>query len=117
MDLDKKDYITILKYYNVPYKKNNLRSLKKKAHHILIAKLCDCIKAVQNTKTKKKYNRKFPIAVCTKIIFSNRRLKHYRFTCKKRKLYPKKGTRKILTKTGKIHFNKKGKRRRKKKTK
>ena len=114
MNLDKRDYETIIKYYNVKLprrKKNNLKTLRQKSHRILINKLCRCIEAVQKAKTKKKYGRKFPIAVCNKSIFGNRNIKHFRFTCKKKKkLYPKKGTRKILVKTAKIHFNKKRKR-------
>ena len=109
MDLSKKDYETILKHYGkrIPRTKSgtsDIRKMKKKIYTLLANKLCRCIKAVQKGK-KKKYADRIAIAICTKSIFNNRGLKHFRFTCKKkRKLRPKKGTRKILLKTKKIHF-------------
>jgi len=55
-----------------------------------------CIKAVQK---KSRYKKSRAIAICNNSIFKKRDLKHFRFTCKKKKFYRKKGTRKILSKT------------------
>lgn len=109
MDLDKKDFEKILKHYGkqIPHTKKgkiDTRKMKKQVYKLFANKLCKCIKAVQKSK-KKKYTNRIAIAICNKSIFDNRGLKHFRFTCKKkRKLRPKKKTRKILVKTKKIHF-------------
>jgi len=107
MNLNKTDYEIILRYYGISIprgKKGTLRKMKKRVHKVLVNKLCRCIKAVQKSK-KKKYAKRAAIAVCNKSIFGNRGLKHFRFTCKKkRRLFSKKGTRKILAKTKKIYF-------------
>lgn len=105
MKLNKDDYIKIIQHYGykVPTRKNskkpNLTKTKKLARDILASKLCKCIKKVQ-----KSSNLKEPaaIAICNESIFSNRKLKHYRFTCKKRyQLKHKKGKKYSLSKTKK----------------
>ena len=109
MDLANKDYEIILRHYNIAIprkagRKKDFRKIKKRAHDILINKLCRCIKAVQKTR-KKIYTKRAAIAICNKSIFGNRGLKHFRFTCKKKKrLLTKKGRRKKLAKTKKIYF-------------
>lgn len=109
MKLNKDDYIKIIKHYGqkVPTRKNskkpNITKTKKMARSILARKLCKCIKKVQKTSNVKE---PAAIAICNESIFSNRNLKHYRFTCKKRyHLKNKKNKRYSLTKTKKnINF-------------
>ena len=122
MNLTKEDYIIILNHYkiSVPTTKKGKPSMikmKKRVNAILAGKLCRCIKAVEKYKKRRKYGKSFPVAVCNKSIFQNRGIKHYRFTCKKKhKLFPKKGTKTVLSKTrkGKLKFKPKRKSRRKK---
>jgi len=99
--LTKRDHITILKYYSIPY--NNLTNFEMEhaAEDILATKLCRCIKKVEkNTNNKKK-----AIAVCTNSIFKRRNLKVYKYKCDKgHKLITNKKTRKRLQKTKRIHF-------------
>ena len=115
MNLVKKDYELILKHYGrrIPRTRkgtSDTRKMKKQVYIIFANKLCRCIKAVQKS-GKKKYAKRKAIAVCNKSIFGNRGLKHFRFTCKKkRKLKTKKGTRKMIVKTKKLHFKPKRKR-------
>lgn len=103
MELSREDYELIIRHYGrrIPRTRRgrgDLRKMKRVVNNIMINKLCRCIKAV----TKKE---KAAVAICTKSIFKNRGLKHFRFTCKKkRSLRFKKGTRKKLVKTKKIHF-------------
>ena len=112
MDVTKKDYEVILRHYGrrIPRTRKgtpHLSKMKKQVNQIFANKLCRCIKAVQKSKNKK-YAKRKAIAICNKSIFNNRGLRHFRFTCKKkRKLRYKKGTRKTLMKTKKIHFRNK----------
>ena len=111
MKLTLDDYIIIAKHYGlrIPISKKtkryNFRKLKKNVHTLLAKKLCRCIKSVQKTSKKSltrknKYKENRAIAICNKSIFKNRGMKHYRFTCKKKKkLFPRKGI--ILSKTKK----------------
>jgi hypothetical protein len=95
MDLSLEDYKIILKHYNleIPSNKSNIKT---KAENILAEKLCRCIKAVDPKDEKKS------IAICNKSLFSNRNLKKFRFTCKKKsKLGFKKNSKKKLMKTKK----------------
>ena len=48
---------------------------------MLSSKLCKCIKKVQKGS---RLTEPGAITVCNKSIFTNRNLKHYRFTCKKK---------------------------------
>jgi hypothetical protein len=74
-ELKNKDYINILKFYkmNIPKSK---RLLKQQAENILNDKLCRCIKKLEPDNEQKS------IAICSKSIFSNKNLKHGKFTCK-----------------------------------
>ena len=49
MDLTKTDYIQILNYYNVPFKKTTTSYVKKLAERIIAKKLCSCIKKIIHT--------------------------------------------------------------------
>ena len=114
MKISLDDYITIAKHYGLKIpltkktKKDDYRKLKKNVHTLLAEKLCRCIKSVQKKSRKslkkgKKYKENRAIAICNKSIFKNRGMKHYRFTCKKKKkLYRRKGV--VLSKTKKVRF-------------
>ena len=79
--LSRKDYITILKYYNITMPENTkLNVIREKAEHIIATKLCKCIKKVDVNAS----NEAKAIAVCNKSVIQNKNLKIHRFTCKKR---------------------------------
>lgn len=79
--LYRKDYIAILKYYNIAiYENTKLNVIREKAEHIIATKLCKCIKKVDVNAT----NEAKAIAVCNKSVIQNKNLKIHRFTCKKR---------------------------------
>jgi hypothetical protein len=73
------DYKKILSYYKMRLPKKN-KTLKKKAEHLLVTKLCKCIKKVGLK------NESRSIAICTKSIFTRKGLRRGKFTCKKRGL-------------------------------
>lgn len=109
MNLNKKDYQAILEKYGekVIYSKHpktkrkifNKQKTRALTRKILSEKLCKCIKKVQKNSTFK-LQEPAAIAICNKSIFSNRGIKLYKFTCKKKpRLLPKKGTKKYLSKT------------------
>jgi hypothetical protein len=77
-DLKNKDYISVLKFYkmNIPKSK---RLLKQQAENILNEKLCRCIKKLEPDNEAKS------IAICSKSIFGNKKLKHGKFNCKGKK--------------------------------
>ena len=52
MKLTKEDYIKILNFYNITYRKNNFNHIKRKAENILADKLCRCIKRVKTPSDK-----------------------------------------------------------------
>lgn len=80
MNLTKNDYINLLEFYNVKYKKNNsYKNLKKLGEKILANKLCKCIKSVD------KRNENKSIAICRSKIFKNRNITFRKFTCKRNK--------------------------------
>jgi hypothetical protein len=80
MRITKKDYMKILKYYNISVGSNDTyKSIQNKAESILATKLCRCIKAVNPTTSNESKN----IAICTTSILNQRGLKSTRFTCKK----------------------------------
>lgn len=92
MKLTKNDYSKIVTHYgyNLPKTRKGTTSInktRKLALKILANKLCKCIKAVQ--KTGKNIQENGAISICNKTIFSNRNLKHYNFTCKKKSLLKK----------------------------
>ena len=74
-ELKNKDYISILKFYNMNIPKSR-RLLKQQAEHILSEKLCNCIKKLD-------LNEKNAIAICTISIFNRKNLKRGKFNCKK----------------------------------
>jgi len=92
-ELKNKDYISILKFYNMNIPKSR-RLLKQQAEHILSEKLCKCIKKLD-------LNEKNAIAICTKSIFNRKNLKRGKFNCKKNrsvKLQKMNGTNSITKK-------------------
>ena len=106
--LSKNDYITILKFYDLPIPNNN-SLLIKNAENILATKLCRCIKKVKAKQNNKK-DEKRPIAICKNSIFNKRNLKISKFTCKKNPgLIAKKGEKTKLFKKGKLKLTIKNK--------
>jgi hypothetical protein len=87
--LTKKDYISILKFYNMQIPKSN-RLIQKNAEKILANKLCKCIKAV-DPKIK---NEPRAIGICTKTIFNNKGYTRGKFKCKDKKYVSLKKTKK-----------------------
>lgn len=89
------DYKKILKYYKKSYSKKSNYKIKKEAENILANKLCKCIKTI----SKRNKNQRGVIAICANSVFTKKKLKYNRFTCKSNpKLIPNKKTRKNLTK-------------------
>jgi len=80
MDLTKADYIKILDYYNVPFKKTTISHLKKLAEHIIAKKLCSCIKKVPNANNPESR----AIGICIYSILQKKHLKINGFSCKKK---------------------------------
>ena len=83
--LSTKDYIEILKFYNVPIPKkikNKRKIIKTIAEDILAEKLCRCIKIVDRTKLK---DEERAIAICINSVIQKKKLKVQNFTCKKKK--------------------------------
>jgi len=79
--LSRKDYITILQYYNTTIPENTkLSVIREKAEHIIALKLCKCIKKVDVNSS----NEAKAIAICNKSVIQDKDLKIHRFTCKKR---------------------------------
>jgi len=75
--ITKKDYIKILKFYNISIpKKGNI--LRKKAENILSNKLCKCIKKFKGKSEAR------AIGICTKSIINNKGFTRGRFRCKKK---------------------------------
>ncbi len=99
--LSRKEYIEILKYYNIKFNENdNIKNLRKISENIIAEKLCKCIKSIANT-TKNKDESK-AIAICNKSIIQNKKLKIHKFTCKKKpKLLATKNHNKKLIKINK----------------
>lgn len=79
VELTKKDYLSILNYYNKPIPKTQ-KLIKKEAEHIMGTKLCKCIKQV-GIKIK---NEPRSIGICTKTIFNRKGYTRGKFTCKKK---------------------------------
>jgi len=94
--LEPNDYRQILRFYKERIPKTK-RNIKKKAESIISAKLCRCIKKVEN-----KYNSEEgkAIGICTKTIINQKGYVRGSFKCKKKsriKLY----TRREVAKTKK----------------
>ena len=105
MKLNSKDYKNILKFYKVDISALSSKAIKEKAEHFLAVKLCKCIKNIRGTskadadasKADTSKGEKRAIAVCYNSVITKKKLKIFKFTCKKKvKLLPKKGTRKIF---------------------
>jgi hypothetical protein len=75
IELDKNDYIKILKYYNVSIPKS-IRLLKKKAEEMIGSKLCRCIKKIDPINESKS------IGICTKTIINSKGITRGKFKCK-----------------------------------
>lgn len=75
--LTNKDYISILKYYELPIPKSK-RILKIKAEKIMAEKLCKCIKKLDPINEAKS------IGICTKTIFNRKGYTRGQFQCKKK---------------------------------
>ena len=82
MNLTNNDYLAILDYYNIPITpRMSNKEIQKKAEEILVNKLCRCIKKIDAFSKK------------------NKKLKLYKFTCKKKpRLISNKKTKKKLQK-------------------
>jgi hypothetical protein len=106
MNLNKNDYITILKFYKVDITALSSKAIKEKAEHLLAVKLCKCIKNIRGTAPNAKVDKakvdnakvdnangeKRAIAICYNSVITKKKLKIYKFTCKKKvKLIAKKG--------------------------
>jgi hypothetical protein len=77
LELTNKDYVSILKYYNINIPKSK-RLLKKQAEHIMAEKLCKCIKKLDPINESKS------IGICTKTIFNRKGYTRGKFECKKK---------------------------------
>jgi len=88
--LTNKDYLSILKYYNINIdEKMNENDIKHRAENILANKLCKCIKKV----SKKNRNENRAIALCRKTVIQRKGLDIFNFSCKnKNRLISKKNT-------------------------
>jgi len=107
MNLTNKDYLEILKFYNIDDKKLKKSEIKNKAEKILITKLCRCIKTINKFN---KYNEKESIPICTNSVLKKKKFNSFKFTCKKNPkflLLKKKLTKKITKKNKKRIKNKK----------
>lgn len=97
MKLTNSDYKNILKFYKVDTSALSTKAIKEKAEHYLAVKLCKCIKNIKGPSAGMGMGEKRAIAVCYNSVLKKKKLKVFKFTCKKRvKLLPKKGTRKLL---------------------
>jgi hypothetical protein len=76
-ELTNKDYINILKYYNLNIPKSK-KLLKKNAEQIMAEKLCKCIKKIDPINEAKS------IGICTKTIFNRKGYTRGQFDCKKK---------------------------------
>ena len=104
-ELNNSDYNAILRYYGIPLTSKNKKKNKAIAEHLLATKLCRCIKKVKKTTS---LSEKQSIAVCNDSIFTKRKLKYNKFSCKEKyRLIKNRKTRRKLSKTAKrVKFNK-----------
>jgi hypothetical protein len=99
-ELTNKDYVSILKYYNlhIPHSK---RLLKNKAEKIMAEKLCKCIKKIDPINEAKS------IGICTKTIFNRKGYTRGQFQCKKTQTVKiRKSTKDSINKSLKLIKNK-----------
>jgi len=95
-----RDYKNILKFYKIDTEALTNKAIKEKAEHFLAIKLCKCIKNIRagraGTGTGRAGSEKRAISICYNSVLTKKKLKVFKFTCKKKaKLLPKKGTRKM----------------------
>ena len=90
--LKRRDYQTILDYYNIPYGHiKDIKTLKKKAIQLLNKKICSCIKKVKTRRRKKQFRsndngnelENNSIAICNYSVIQRKRLKLRSFECSK----------------------------------
>lgn len=82
ISLTKKDYLTILSYYNKSVSpKAKVNNLKLQAEKILNDKLCRCIQKARKTR-KQKYNN---IGLCKSSVLHSKNLTTPHFRCKEKK--------------------------------
>lgn len=93
-ELTNKDYVSILKYYNINIPKSK-RLLKKNAEKIMAEKLCKCIKKIDPINEAKS------IGICTKTIFNRKGYTRGQFECKKKQSVKFRKTYKAKNKTRK----------------
>ena len=79
MKLNKKDYTTILNYYNISTKNLSAKAMKERSEKILATKLCRCIKKVD----PEIQNKPRAVAICNNSVLNKKNLKGPRFTCKR----------------------------------
>ena len=86
MKITKKDYMKILKYYNINIEpKASFKSVQDAAEDILATKMCRCIKKINPTEKNESKN----IALCTSSVLKKKGIKPTRFTCKKKSEFTK----------------------------
>jgi hypothetical protein len=93
-ELTNKDYVSILKYYNLPIPKSK-RLLQKQAEQIMATKLCKCIKKIDPQNEAKS------IGICTKTIFNRKGYTRGQFQCKKKQSVKFRKTQKNRTRRNK----------------
>jgi L-amino acid N-acyltransferase YncA len=93
-ELTNKDYVSILKYYNLSIPKSK-RLLQKQAEQIMATKLCKCIKKIDPENEAKS------IGICTKTIFSRKGYTRGQFQCKKKQSVKFRKTQKNRTRRNK----------------
>jgi hypothetical protein len=86
LSLKKKDYLSILNYYNIDSQGLTYQNMKKTAENILANKLCRCIKKVDNyyKANNKNKNSNDIIRICKNSVFTKKKISYYKFKCKKR---------------------------------
>jgi hypothetical protein len=93
-ELTNKDYVSILKYYNLSIPKSK-RLLQKQAEQIMATKLCKCIKKLDPENEAKS------IGICTKTIFNRKGYTRGQFQCKKKQSVKFRKTQKNRTRRNK----------------
>ena len=90
LELTNKDYVSILKYYNLNIPRSK-RLVKKNAEKIMAEKLCKCIKKIDPINESKS------IGICTKTIFNTKGYTRGTFQCKSPQTVKFRKTRKTNT--------------------
>jgi hypothetical protein len=85
-NLNKTDYLLLLKYYKINSNGLSLSDIKNTAENLLANKLCRCIKKVDNyyVKKKNKKQKKDIIGICKNSVITKKKLKINKFKCKKK---------------------------------